>query len=617
MRLRPRRGIPFFGIIFLFSVPALGETPVIRVLQIAGTRRPIELSTRAGEPFDPLRVERDVRRLWATGWFDDINVESSDFGDGIQLTFNVVERHRLYLRKVTFEPPAERRVVALEPGARVDAVMAARVADELRRQLVEEGYTKARASPELIPVGLHRADLRLRLERGPVYEVREVRFEGRLGLRSEVLRRALRATQARTIIPRLAPLWGGWRLLAVFSRQRLDEDVDRLRSLYFSRGYFDARVKIALIDVEDGKARVTIEVDSGPRYRVGQIEVADGRSLREIAPKPDGDLPAQALCECLFAARRASERRGELGFAARLQLEPSPGAANVPEETEPVESALAERAAPEHRVTLHTRIETGPVYRVGRIEFRGNRAVSDSTFRRAMVLREGDLFDQGKLRRSLARLNQLGLAQPLAESDVELELQRDANRANLTIPLKENPRGRWAFSGPLGPVSAFGPLAFTIASRLPGVGRGPLELSTYHAEFSLFAWPQFVTLWPLTQKTSWLPFFSVQRPYLPGQKWQSGFVLAPQWGWKGTAADYAYTHLLMGARKALSGESDPGAGFKVSASWSRRNSGAGSQLIANGLLRCEPRKPTGARVRDTGFYVANLVGKWLLTASLL
>ena len=617
MRLRPLRGIPFFGIILLFSVPALGETPVIRMLQISGTRRPIELSSRAGEPFDPLLVERDVRHLWATGWFDDINVESAESGDGIRLTFKVVERPRVYLRKVTFEPPAERRPVTLEPGRRVDSVVAARVADELRRQLVEEGYAKARVSPELVPAGVHRADLRLRVERGPVYEVREVRFEGRLGLKPEELRHALKASRARTIIPNLGPLWGGWRLLAVFSRQRLDADVERLRSLYFSRGYFDARLEIARVDVADGKATVTIEADSGPRYRVGQIEVAGGRPQGDISPKPDGGLPAQTLCDCLFAARRASERRGELGFAARLRLERSPAATpNVPEETEPTESALTQPAAPEPWVTLKARIETGPVYRVGRIEFRGNHAVSDSTFRRAMVLREGDLFDQGKLRRRLARLNQLGLVQPLVESDIELELERDANRANLMIPLKENPRGRWAFSGPLGPVSALGPLAFTIASRLPGVGRGPFEFSTYNAEFSLFAWPQFVTLWPLAQKTRWLPFLSLQRPYLPGQGWQSGFILAPQWGWKGTAADYAYTHLLMGARNAFDADSAPGPGFSVPASWAATASNEASLLPASGLLWCEPRKSTGARMRDAGFYVANLAGKWLLTASL-
>jgi hypothetical protein len=609
-------GTVFLGAIFLFSIPALGETPFIQMLQVRGTRRPIELATRAGEPFDPLRVERDVRRLWATGWFDDISVESSESTEGIQLTFTLVERPRLYLRDISFEPPGDRRPMALEKGARVDAVVAAKVAEELRRQLVEEGYAKARVKAQLVPVGLQGADLRLRVQRGPAYRVREVRFSGRLGLKPKELRRALRATRSRTILPGLGPLWGGWRLLAVFSERRLHADVERLRSLYFSRGYFDARVRVERVDIADGKATVIVDVDSGPQYRVRRVEVASATPEREISPKPDGELPARQLCDCLFEERQASEKRGEVGFAARLRVQ------TLPEPTSSLDDAERQSQFPPQQpaepwVALKAQIETGPVYRVGRIEFRGHHAVSDSTFRRAMVLREGDLFDQGKLRRSLARLNQLGLIQPLIESDVEVELAHLPNRANLTIPLKENPRGRWAFSGPLGPVSAFGPLAFTLASRLPGVGRGPLELSTYRAEFSLLAWPHFVSLWPLKQNTRWLPFFSLERPYLPGQEWKSGFILAPQLGWKGTGAYYAYTHLLTGARAALDRDSPPGPGFSVPASWSIPTADDASRLPNAGLLRCEPHKSTWARLRDTGFSVADLAGKWLLNASLL
>ncbi|MBI1983466.1 MAG: hypothetical protein HYS61_04635 [Acidobacteria bacterium] len=616
MRLRFWRGILFFGIIFLCSIPALGETPLIRMLQIAGTRRPLELLTRAGEPFDPPRVERDVRRLWATGWFEDISVESAESGDGIQLAFKLVERPRVYLRKISFDPPGERRPVTLEQGARVDAVVAARVADELRRQLVEEGYAKAQVEAELVPAGIQQADLRLRVEPGPDYQVREVRFDGQLGLKPKELHRALRATRSRSIIPSLGPLWGGWRLLAVFNEQRLQADLERLRSLYFSRGYFDARVEVGRVDVAKGKATVTIEVDSGRRYRVGEVMVVGAQRAQEISMERRRELPTERLCECLFEERQASEKRGELGFGARLRLSNFSKLARATEQGKQ-EALYLPREPAEPWVTLKAEIETGPVFRVGRIEFQGHHKVSDSTYRRAMVLREGELLDRGKLRRSLARLNALGLAQPLAEADVEMELARQPNRANLTIPLKENPRGRWSFSGPLGPVSVFGPLAFTIASRLPGVGRGPLELSTYRAEFSLLAWPQFVTLWPLAQQTRWLPLFFLERPYLPGQEWQSGFVLAPQWGWKGTAAHYAYSHLLIGARKSLDRNSTRGPGFSVPASWSTRASDDGLIPPNAGLLRCEPRRSTWAWLRDAGFSAADLAGKWLLTASLL
>src|SRR5206468_3413353 len=52
--------------------------PVILSLRIEGTQRPLSLETQTGAILDRERVARDVRRVWATGWFDDIRVEVCD-----------------------------------------------------------------------------------------------------------------------------------------------------------------------------------------------------------------------------------------------------------------------------------------------------------------------------------------------------------------------------------------------------------------------------------------------------------------------------------------------------------------------------------------------------------
>lgn len=585
--------------------PALqaGDEILIYTLQIRGTRRPVELATRAGDPLDLARVERDVRHLWGTGWFQDIQVERSDTPHGVQLTFALVEKRRLYLRKVEFKPASERRLVNLTKGAPLDQMVAARVAGALRRRLVEEGYANAKVEAAIVPAGFQKADLQIRVERGQLYCVEAVRFSGGLGLEPRELERAVDDIRPHRLLPSLGPIWSGWRMLAPFSEKAVEADAQRLRSLYLSRGFFDARVEVARIDIAKGKATVLFHVDAGRRYRVRYLEIPGERG-RELVKAASSPQLAQELCGCLLKARTESEKRGELALDARLEVKPSLESRATAAQEGIADTPLTQN---ESEVTLTARIEEGPAFHVGRIEFQGHHKVSDSTLRKALVLREGDVFDQGRLRRSLARLNRLRLVEPLAPSDVRLERRDEQRIVNLTIPVKDAPRGYWSLSGPLGPLSAFGSLGYTIGSRLPAVGGGPLELSTYYATFSLLAWSSPLTgLLPLAFKTQWTPFVALQRPYLPGQGWQSGFTVVPQMGWRMTAASYGLAHFSEGVRAALGGDSLLADPLSVPLVWRDRTRTDSAGMVAAGFLICEERQPSWAWFRSVASTLGDL-----------
>ncbi len=621
------------GTIFLLALllcPALraADGPFIQALQIRGSGRPVEIETHAGQTLDRARIARDVRRLWATGWFEDIRVETSETPEGIQVVFTLVEKPRLYLRRVVFEPESRKRPLGLKQDAPVDAAWAQQVAAALRRQLIEEGYANAAVESELIPVGFQQADLLLRVEPGRRTRVREVRFSGSTGLPPEELRRALRSTRARRLLPGVPGLWRGWRLFPPFSDARLRADLERLRSLYLSRGYFDARVGVAAVEVVEGKATVTVGVNAGRRYRVRRVEVVGGDPGEEIAPHLDGSFPVRKLCHCLLEARRTSERQGELPFAVRLEVQAAPEPDWAWWESASGRQRRGEEpSAADSWVALTATIAASPAYRVGRIEFRGHHAFSDSTLRRALLLEEGELFDQDRLRRSLARLNRMGFLEPVTLSDVRAERDPDGRRVHLIIPVKESKRGRWSLAGPLGPLSAFGPLQFTIKSRLPAWGQGPLALSTYNLVFSLLALPA-VGLSPLslTARVRWQALVGLERPYLPGERWRSGFLLSPQLGWRGALTSYGFTQARQAAGAALQGGSAFDADLYVAAQWragEREDGGAettaagpsvvgaGPAFFGAGVLRCQARKPSWKWLRAAGAVAANL----LLTAT--
>ncbi len=580
--------------LFLCPVARAEEPHFIQTLQVRGTSRRVELETHAGQPLDPARVRRDVRRLWATGLFEDVRVESTASPEGVQLVFTLIERPRLYLGKVEFEPKGERWPLGLEPGAPVDAVLAQRVATGVRRTLREDGYLEAGVRAELIPAGFQLADLRIQIERGPRTTVETVRFVGNPQAEADDLRGLLPSVRVRRLLPGVPGVWSGWQLRPGFSRKGLEADLKRLHSWYLAQGFFDAAVRLEGAKREKDKATITVRVDAGPRYRVRRVEVpADTGSEPEA--QLYGSLPARELCACLLEARRRAEGEGRLDLSTRV---------DVAEAAAPPWSLLDSAAEVDRWVALTANVEAGPAYTVRRIEFRGQHSVSDATLRRALQLKEGELFNLRRLRGSLARLSQLPFLEPPTDDAVLIQRDPERQMVDLTLRVKEKPRGRWTLSGPLGPTSLAGPLSYSIGARLPAWGQGPLELSTYAMSFHLiaFSFPALEAL-SVVPRTRWLPLLTLERPYMPGQRLQSGFMVAPQLGWKATPSSYLLTQLRQAARSALSDESAGQPPLAVPVFRARHS----SELAAAGFLLCEPAGPRWGWLRAAALTAMDLL----------
>jgi outer membrane protein assembly factor BamA len=158
-----------------------------------------------------------------------------------------------------------------------------------------------------------------------------------------------------------------------------------LQSFYYQHGYFNLRVRAVAVEPHGNKLRVRFEVHSGPQL--------------------EGGFQARALCRELSAEQRQAEQAVIIEFRGTLRAEDATAA-----------------------------VERGPGYEVGRIEFRGNHTVRDATIRRALLLDEGAPFDQGLLRRSLARLNRTGLFEPLGEDSLTVNTPPGTRRQERAAP---------------------------------------------------------------------------------------------------------------------------------------------------------------------------------------
>ncbi len=521
---------------------AVSTAPVVRAVAIRGTRLPVVLATQVGQPYNARIVEQDVRGLWSLGRFEDIRVETSHREDGTAVMFHVVEAQALRLHKLLIEPANLGVRLSLPEGAPVDRRRAQAIAGEARKQLATEGYANAQVDCQLVPIAPGQTDLHLTITPGDRIHVKDIQFESDGSLDPRELRETLRALRTRHIL--------GWPLYPAYSPEAVDADLARLRSLYISKGYFDARVRLDSTEIHDKDAEVRIRVEAGPLY--------------EVKPQRPCDL-----CAALLRARREAESQGILDFSATLAVEREAGGARP-------------------AAHLSAKIDRGGVYRVGRIEFSGNRHYTDAMLRRNFLLEEGQLLDGRLLRKSIDRLNRSNLFEPIDESQVVIRSSADAGVADVMVKFTERKRGAWRLSGPVGPASFAGPLEASISSRLPPWGSGIFELATYTASISMFAFARpILPLLGVDPRRSFAPVLTLARPFSWGEGWKSGFSIAPQFGWRASALAYPATQLQQRLLPALAGDRGLVPELPVRVEDPR----------GEGVLLCEPPPPRFAKLR--------------------
>lgn len=145
-------------------LPALGSSvwsqagKTVTAIEFAGVRfddddpLPHELAQKSGEPLDPEKLRSDMRRLFASGRYRDLALNSEPDGSGLKLIFTGTPRY--YVGRVTITGVANDRLASLlefatklEPGtAYTEAEIPAAVAG-LTDSLKQNGYFQSVVTP--------------------------------------------------------------------------------------------------------------------------------------------------------------------------------------------------------------------------------------------------------------------------------------------------------------------------------------------------------------------------------------------------------------------------------------------------------------------------------------
>ena len=393
------------------------------------------LSVKTGQTVIPDDIDADIQSIYRLGRFSDVAAEIEDRAGIKTLVFRLKERP--LVRKIRFEGNDELKTDKLQPVVTIrvpgiyDPYEISRSVDAIKMEYIKEGYYAAKVTADNHVGPDNESLLTFRIEEGKKVLIKRIEFTGNTVFdRGDLM--DMMDTKEKWFLS-----WITGR--GSYNEMLLEQDMGRIEDGYANEGYVKAKVREPVISlVEDSRYMlILIKVDEGDQYMVGQVGaqgdlLQSEQEILERMPLKPGDVFSRKLLR--QGVESVTDLYADQGYAY----------ANVAPLTRTIEET--------RRIDLNLEIEQGPQVTVERIEVSGNTTTRDKVVRREMRLVEGDLFNATALKKSKARINNLGYFEAV---EVTTRPGSDENHIDIDVNVTERPTGTFSIGAGYSSVDGF------------------------------------------------------------------------------------------------------------------------------------------------------------------
>jgi outer membrane protein insertion porin family len=403
------------------------EEFIVEDIQVRGLQR-ISVGTvynylpvNVGERFSLDNVGSAIKALFKTGFFKDISLER----EGATLIVNVVERPSI--AKIIFEGNKDLskddltkalKKIGLAEGKVFDQQVLDKVEQELSRQYYSHGKYGLKITTEVSNLTRNRVGIHIKISEGRVAKIKQINIVGNNVFDDETLLRNLELSTSN--------LLSFYTKNDQYSKQKLQADLETLRSYYLDRGYINFNIESTQVAITPDKKDiyVTINVKEGDVYTLEKVKLAgnlvvDPQELIKLAKVGPGETFSRK--NATETSKAISDRLGDDGYAfANVNM--------VPEINEAKKT-----------VDMTFFVDPGKRVYVRRINMKGNSKTRDEVLRREMRQMESSWASSSKIERSKTRLERLGYFE---EVNVETPpVAGTADQIDVNYTVTEKPSG--------------------------------------------------------------------------------------------------------------------------------------------------------------------------------
>lgn len=454
-----RRGLfaAFALPLMLLALPAAAQQ--IDQIRVEGNRRSeadavlAVVQSRPDQPLDRERVRDDIRRIFALGFYTDVQVDLSTQGGEQVLTYIVAEKPSV--RRVVYQGNDELddeelgEVVDIRAFGILDLAKVARNADKIRDLYIEKGFFLAEVDYDVLELADNQVDIVFRVTEKEEVTVARIVIVGNEALSDDYIKERIETREGGA----LSFMTGA----GAFQTEAFERDQLRIAQFYYDEGYIQARVGTPRVELGPERRRIfiTIPVEEGERYRTGSIDVTG--DFLEDKPKDEVMQLVQLEEGEWFSS---SKLRETINYISELYKDRGYAYVNVIPDT---------RLDPaEQTVSLTMQIDKGDKVRIGRIIMLGNTRTRDKVIRREMRLYEGEYYSSSGLKRSERLINRLGYFET-----VTLKTTRGVDDATMDIivEVKEKATGTFQIGAGFSSIESFVAQAQIAQNNLFGRGQ--------------------------------------------------------------------------------------------------------------------------------------------------
>lgn len=411
------------------------DTFVIKDIQVEGLQRTeagtvfSALPVKVGDTMDDDLATIAIKALYKTGFFKDVRIEA----DGEVLVVTVQERASIAQIDLTGNKsvPTDKMLEGLKQigianGQIFDKATLDRAEQEIKRQYLAQGKYAATVKTTSSPLERNRVAVRFDIEEGTVSKIRNINIVGNRVYSTDDLRAEFLLT---------TPNWmSWWNKNDQYSKQKLNADLETLRSFYMNNGYLEFNIESTQVSITPDKRDIyiTISINEGEKYTITGIKLAGDtivpeKELRDLIQIQPGDsFNREKITQ---SSKAISDRLSNDGYAF----------SNV--------NPVPEVDKDAHTAAFTFFVDPGKRVYVRRINVAGNARTKDEVIRREVRQLESSWYASNRIDRSKERLVRTQFF-----SDVNIEtpaVPGTADQVDLNISVKEQNTGSVQFGAGL------------------------------------------------------------------------------------------------------------------------------------------------------------------------
>lgn len=391
------------------------------------------IKTGPGDVFLAKSLSQDLKAVYAMGYFDDIRIEAEDGPEGKTIVFKVKEKPTVRVIRVSDNQvyTDEEIIEALnvKTGSILNIFQVQNNVLRIKELYKEKNYHNIKVEYKIHQTKHNQADLEFIVEEGVKLRVEKINFVGNNAYSTKKLKKLMETSEKGFFY------W--FSDSGELNTENLNQDVTKIAAFYQNNGYIEARVGEPQIEFKETWIEVTIKINEGKRFEVGNVDVV-------------GDLihsPKELKARLKIVKKKYFSRetvRNDILALTDLYSDAGYAYASI--------SPLIKRNVEKRNVGISYKIDKGKKVYFEQIIIGGNTKTRDKVIRRQLEVYEQALYSGSLLKKGVRKLYRMEYFE-----DVKINTRKGQSddQMVLKIDVTEKPTGSFSFGGGYSSVESF------------------------------------------------------------------------------------------------------------------------------------------------------------------